>query len=80
MYNSTIDVPLYIGSKKIVTKERAKMAPPHDHKHTLGSFSMAEASHVTQAIDATLAASPDWENTSFEHRAAVVLKAADLIA
>ena len=80
LYNSTIDVPLYIGSKKIVTKERAKMAPPHDHKHTLGSFSMAEASHVTQAIDAALAASPDWENTSFEHRAAVFLKAADLIA
>ena len=80
LYNSTIDVPLYIGSKKIVTKERAKMAPPHNHKHTLGSFSMAEASHVTQAIDAALAASPDWENTSFEHRAAVFLKAADLIA
>ena len=80
LYNSTIDVPLYIGSKKIVTKERSKMAPPHDHKHTLGSFSMAEASHVTQAIDAALAASPDWENTSFEHRAAVFLKAADLIA
>ena len=80
LYNSNIDVPLYIGSKKIVTKERSKMAPPHDHKHTLGSFSMAEASHVTQAIDAALAASPDWENTSFEHRAAVFLKAADLIA
>lgn len=80
LYNSTIDVPLYIGSKKIVTKERAKMAPPHDHKHTLGSFSMAEASHATQAIDAALAASPDWENTSFEHRAAVFLKAAELIA
>lgn len=79
-YNGTIDVPLYIGSKKIMTKERGKMAPPHDHKHTLGSFSMAEASHVTQAIDAALAASPDWENTSFEHRAAVFLKAADLIA
>ena len=80
LYNSTIDVPLYIGSKKIVTKERVKMAPPHDHKHTLGSFSMAEASHVTLAIDAALAASPDWDNTSFEHRAAVFLKAADLIA
>ncbi|MBL19992.1 MAG: 1-pyrroline-5-carboxylate dehydrogenase [Flavobacteriaceae bacterium] len=80
LYNSTIDVPLYIGNKKIVTKERAKMAPPHDHKHTLGSFSMAKASHVTQAIDAALAASPDWENTSFEHRAAVFLKAAGLIA
>ncbi len=79
LYNSNINVPLYIGSKKIVTKTRAKMGPPHDHKHTLGSFSMAEATHVTQAIDAALAASPDWENTSFEHRAAVILKAADLI-
>jgi len=79
LYNSNIDVPLYIGSKKIVTKARAKMAPPHDHKHTLGSFSMAEATHVTQAIDAALAASPYWENISFEHRAAVILKAADLI-
>ena len=80
LYNNAIDVPLYIGTEKIMTKARAKMAPPHDHKHTLGSFSMAEASHVTQAIDAALDASPDWENTSFEHRAAVMLKAADLIA
>ena len=79
LYNSNTIVPLYIGSKKIVAKARVKMSPPHDHKHTLGSFSMAEASHVTQAIDAALAASPDWENTSFEHRAAVILKAADLI-
>ena len=79
LYNSNTIVPLYIGSKKIVAKARVKMSPPHDHKHTLGSFSMAEASHVTQAIDAALAASPGWENTSFEHRAAVILKAADLI-
>ena len=80
LYNSSIAVPLYIGSKKIITNIRAKMAPPHDHKHTLGSFSMAEASHVTKAIDAALTASPNWECTSFENRAAVFLKAADLIA
>ena len=80
LYNSNIAVPLYIGSKKIITNIRAKMAPPHDHKHTLGSFSMAEASHVTKAIDAALTASPNWECTSFENRAAVFLKAADLIA
>ena len=80
LYNSNIDVPLYIGDKKITTKKLARMSPPHDHKHTLGRFSIAESSHVTQAIDAALAASPNWENTSFEHRAAVMLKAADLIA
>ena len=79
LYNSNIDVPLYIGDKKITTKKLARMSPPHDHKHTLGRFSIAEATQVTQAIDAALAASPDWENTSFEHRAAVMLKAADLI-
>lgn len=80
LYNSNIAVPLYIGSKKITTNIRAKMAPPHDHKHIIGSFSMAEASHVTEAIEAALTASPDWECTSFENRAAVFLKAADLIA
>lgn len=80
LYNSNIAIPLYIGSKKIITNIRTKMAPPHDHKHTLGSFSMAEASHVTKAIDAALTASPNWECTSFENRAAVFLKAADLIA
>ena len=79
LYNSNIDVTLYIGGKKITTKKLARMSPPHDHKHTLGRFSIAEATQVTQAIDAALAASPDWENTSFEHRAAVMLKAADLI-
>ena len=65
LYNSNIDVPLYIGDKKITTKKLARMSPPHDHKHTLGRFSIAEATQVTQAIDAALAASPDWENTSF---------------
>jgi len=80
LYNSNIAVPLYIGSKKITTNIRAKMAPPHDHKHIIGSFSMAEASHVTEAIEAALTASPDWECTSSENRAAVFLKAADLIA
>jgi 1-pyrroline-5-carboxylate dehydrogenase len=80
LYNSNIAVPLYIGSKKIITNIRAKMAPPHDHKHIIGSFCMAEASHVTKAIEAALTAGPDWECTSFENRAAVFLKAADLIA
>ena len=80
LYNSNISVPLYIGSKKITTNIRAKIAPPHDHTHSLGSFSMAEASHVTKAIEAALIASSNWECNSFENRAAVFLKAADLIA
>lgn len=80
MYNSPLTVPLYIGAEKVVTKKRANMAPPHDHKHSLGTYSLAEKSHVEKAIAAALNAKSDWENMSFEHRASVFLKAADLIA
>ncbi len=71
MWNNPIDVPLYIGAKKISTKQKGRMAPPHNHQHTLGTYSLAEAAHVQQAIDAALEAKEAWENTSFEHRASV---------
>ena len=80
MYNNPVNVPLYIGAEKVVTKVRANMAPPHDHKHSLGTYSLADKSHVEKAITAALNAKSDWENMSFEHRASVFLKAADLIA
>jgi 1-pyrroline-5-carboxylate dehydrogenase len=80
MWNNPIDVPLYIGAEKVRSTQKAQMSPPHDHKHKLGTYSLAEATHVHQAIDAALAAKETWENTSFEHRASVFLKAADLIA
>src|SRR5690606_24238664 len=53
---------------------------PHDHQHILGTYSKGDQSHVTRAIDAALAAKADWENLGWEHRAAIFLKAADLIA
>ncbi len=80
MFSSPITVPLYIGAEKVVTKKRANMAPPHDHKHSLGTYSLADKSHVEKAIAAALNAKSDWENMSFEHRASVFLKAADLIS
>ncbi len=80
MYTNPINVPLYIGAKKIVTKKQANMSPPHDHKHSLGTYSLAEKKHVNEAIAAALEVKNAWENTSFEHRASVFLKAADLIA
>jgi 1-pyrroline-5-carboxylate dehydrogenase len=80
MYGSPITVPLYIGAEKIVTEKRAHMTPPHDHKHELGTYSLAEKSHVKKAIEAALDARNGWENMSFEHRASIFLKAADLIA
>jgi 1-pyrroline-5-carboxylate dehydrogenase len=75
-----IDVPMYIGGKEIRTNKTGRMAPPHDHKHTLGHFHKGDATHVTQAIEAALAAKESWENLPWEQRAAIFLKAADLIA
>src|SRR5690606_6223636 len=54
--------------------------PPHDHQHLLGKFHVSDAGHVTQAIDAALAAKTKWEALSWEQRAAIFLKAAELIA
>lgn len=75
-----IDVPMYIGGKEIRTNKTGRMAPPHDHKHTLGHFHKGEAAHVSQAIESALAAKENWENLPWEQRAAIFLKAADLIA
>lgn len=80
MYNTPVSIPLYIGAEKIITKTRANMSPPHDHKHSLGTYSLAEKEHVNDAIAAALTVKNDWGNTAFEHRASVFLKAADLIA
>lgn len=80
MYSTPVSIPLYIGAEKIMTKTRANMSPPHDHKHSLGTYSLAEKEHVNDAIAAALTVKNDWENTAFEHRASVFLKAADLIA
>ncbi|MEP1150988.1 MAG: L-glutamate gamma-semialdehyde dehydrogenase [Balneola sp.] len=75
-----VDVPMYIGSELVTTDKKVSMSPPHDHQHILGHFSEGDASHVKQAIDAALEAKADWANMSWEHRASIFLKAADLIA
>ncbi|WP_316799921.1 L-glutamate gamma-semialdehyde dehydrogenase [Pedobacter frigidisoli] len=74
------DIPMYIGGKAVHTAKKGKVVPPHDHQHILAQFSIGDKTHITQAIDAALAAKEDWENLSWEHRAAIFLKAADLIA
>ena len=75
-----IDVPMVIGGKEVRTSTKIKMSPPHDHQHVLGYFSEGDASHVHAAIDAALEARENWANLSWEHRASIFLKAADLIA
>jgi 1-pyrroline-5-carboxylate dehydrogenase len=74
------DIPMYIGSEEVRTGERKKISPPHDHGHILGYFHRGDKSHVSQAINAALAAKPLWENLSWENRASIFLKAADLLA
>lgn len=74
------DAPMYIGGREVRTGQLVRMAPPHDHGHTLGHFHRGDATHVQMAIDAALAAKPAWEAMAWEHRAAIFLKAADLLA
>ncbi len=75
-----INLPMYIGANQVFTDDQHAVLPPHDHQHILGHYSMGDASHVTQAIDAALAAREQWGNMSWEHRASIFLKAADLLA
>ena len=80
LYNKKVDVPLYIGSEEIRTKKTATMHPPHDHKHNLGVYHLADKKHIEKAIDVALEARKKWAKLEWEQRAAVFLKAADLIS
>ncbi len=80
LYAQEIQVPMYIDGKEVYTDNRVALTPPHNHQHVIGYHSRGNAVHVQQAIDAALNARYAWENTSWEHRASVFLKAADLIA
>ena len=75
-----IEVPLIIGGKEIRTGNTAKIACPHDHSITLGTYHKAGPEEVQMAIDAAIAAKPVWESLRWEERAAIFLKAADLLA
>ncbi len=78
--SAKIDIPMYIGGEEITTEQKLPLSPPHDHQHLLGHFNEGDAGHVKQAIDAALAAREGWTKMSWEHRASIFLKAAELIA
>ena len=80
MWNSKIDVPLYIGSEEIKTGNTRNMTAPHDHQHVVGTYHLAEKVHVEKAIASALEARTAWANMAWEQRAAIFLKAAELIA
>lgn len=75
-----IDVPMYIDGKEVRTAQKHAMTPPHEHAKVLGHFNMGDASHVRSAIDAAMAAREKWSALPWEDRAAIFLKAADLLA
>jgi len=75
-----MDVPMYIGGEEVRTGNKIPMNPPHDHKHVLGHFHEGDSSHVEQAVNAALGAKEAWANMSWEHRASIFLKAAELLA
>jgi len=75
-----IDVPMYIGGKEVRTSNKKPLSAPHDHQKVLGHYNVGDASHVQQAIDAALGARSAWANLPWEERAAIFLKAADLLA
>jgi 1-pyrroline-5-carboxylate dehydrogenase len=75
-----VDVPMYIGADEVRTGKTLDIRPPHEHKHLLGQFHVGDASHVKKAIAAALKAKDKWANMSWENRANIFLKAADLLA
>src|SRR6185295_17212472 len=75
-----MDIPMYIGGKELRGEKRTRIAPPHDHAQTLGYYHPGTRDHVKLAIESAIAAKSDWANLSWEHRASIFLKAAELIA
>ncbi|WP_191858853.1 L-glutamate gamma-semialdehyde dehydrogenase [Hanstruepera ponticola] len=80
MFNSKIDVPMYINGKDVTTGNTQTMSPPHDHQHIVGTYHKAEKSHIDEAIATALEARKTWSQLPWEQRAGIFLKAAELIA
>ncbi len=74
------DIPMYIGAKEVRTDNKKALRPPHDHQHILGYYHQGDKSHIHDAIQTALDAKKDWEKLAWQERAAIFLKAADLIA
>ncbi|MCD2260328.1 L-glutamate gamma-semialdehyde dehydrogenase [Psychroserpens luteolus] len=80
MWNTKIDVPLYINGKDVTTGSTKTMSAPHDHQHVVGTYHLAEKSHIEEAIATALEARKTWSQLPWEQRAGIFLKAAELIA
>jgi 1-pyrroline-5-carboxylate dehydrogenase len=78
--NKKIEIPMVIGGKAVTSDAQVSIHPPHDHKHELGFYHKGNTQYVHQAIEAALEARKTWANTPWQDRAAIFLKAADLLA
>jgi 1-pyrroline-5-carboxylate dehydrogenase len=76
----TLDIPMYIGGKAVRTGKKVSIHPPHEIKHVLGHFHVGNKQHVDQAINTALKVRIAWSEMSWETRAHIFLKAADLLA
>jgi 1-pyrroline-5-carboxylate dehydrogenase len=75
-----LELPMYINGEWVTTGDKVAVHPPHEHQHTLAYFHQGTGKHVNAAIDAALAAQPAWERMAWQDRAAIFLRAADLIS
>jgi len=80
MATERVEIPLIIGGKEVRTGKTQQSVMPFKHKHVLADWHMAEPKHVQMAIKAAMAARREWSSWAFEDRAAILLKAADLLA
>ena len=80
MWNSQMEVPLYIGNEEIKTGNTKNMSAPHDHQHIVGKYHQADKALIEKAITSALEARTKWAAMSWENRAGIFLKAAELFA
>ena len=80
MWKDKVEIPMVINGKEITTSEKVEINSPQDHQHNLGFYYKGDMTHVDDAINTALAAREKWNNLGWEHRAAIFLKAADLLA
>lgn len=77
---TVVEIPLVIGGRAAASARRRPIVCPHDHGHVLAQAHLAEPEHVTQAVAAAAAAWPSWSRTPWPERAAIFLRAAELLA
>src|SRR6186713_3199829 len=80
MKSTVAEIPMYIRGKRVTSDNKVEIRPPHERKHLLARYNKGNSQHVRQAIQAAIRAKPGWENTSWQDRAAIFLKAAELLA